>query len=157
MRITLGSKSRFEPGSIMETVMDYATGTYTGTVRATQIIGSWLYTNTIRPFGNHVLGLNLLPGMRPKVENGTIKVAAVGFGRTGTVRFREYMVHGIYIVCAAERKKLNFRCILWNICFDCFVPILQQICHQRRLKVFGDFGIRRIGISNITHDSYVCV
>jgi hypothetical protein len=26
------------------------------------------------------------PGMRPKVENGAIKVAAVGFGRTGTVR-----------------------------------------------------------------------
>ena len=87
MRITLGSKSRFEPGSMMETIVDYATGTYTGSVRATQIVGSWLYTNTIRPFGNHVLGLNLLPGMRPKVENGKIKVAAVGFGRTGTVRY----------------------------------------------------------------------
>jgi hypothetical protein len=87
MRITLGSKSRFEPGSIMETIVDYATGTYTGSVRATQIIGSWLYANTIRPFGNHVLRLNLSPGMRPKVENGKIKVAAVGFGRTGTVRF----------------------------------------------------------------------
>lgn len=86
MRITLGSKSRFEPGSIMESIVDYAIGAYTGSVRATQIIGTWLYSNTIRPFGNHVLGLNLLPGMRPKVENGAIKVAAVGFGRTGTVR-----------------------------------------------------------------------
>lgn len=96
MRITLGSKSRFEPGSIMETIVDYATGTYTGVVRSTQIIGTWLYTNTIRPFGNHVLGLNLLPGMRPKVENGTIKVAAVGFGRTGTVRFTNcYRLDGI--------------------------------------------------------------
>ena len=86
MRITLGSKSRFEPGSIMESIADYAIGTYCGSVRATQIVSNWLYTNTIRPFGNQVLGLNLLPGMRPKVENGTIKVAAVGFGRTGTVR-----------------------------------------------------------------------
>ena len=90
MRITLGSKFRFEAGSFMETVVDYATGTYAGSVRATQVIGNWLYTNTIRPFGNHVLGLNLLPGMRPKVVNGTIKVAAVGFGRTGTVSFIDY-------------------------------------------------------------------
>jgi hypothetical protein len=84
--------------------VDYAIGTYTGSVRATQIIGTWLYTNTIRPFGNHVLGLNLLPGMRPKIENGAIKVAAVGFGRTGTVRISYFVV-----VVDANLKPSNCR------------------------------------------------
>jgi hypothetical protein len=85
MRITLGSKHRFEPGSILETIVDVFTGSLTGTVRAIQIVSTWVYANTIRPFANNVLGLHLSAGMRPKVPDGTIKVAAVGFGRTGTV------------------------------------------------------------------------
>ena len=87
MPMTFGSKAHFAEGSFMESVVDYAVGTYLGIARASEIISNFVYSNTIRPVANQVLGLNLSLGTRPKVENGTIKVAAVGFGRTGTVRF----------------------------------------------------------------------
>jgi hypothetical protein len=86
MRIPLGLQQyRFEPGSWLESVSDVAIGSFAGSMRAFYIMLTWVYVNMVRPIAK-IIGITFPDGKRPKVSNGKIKVAAVGFGRTGTVR-----------------------------------------------------------------------
>jgi hypothetical protein len=86
MRVSeLGSKFQFEPGSWLEGAMDVCVGSFSGFVRAFYIMAIWTYVNVIRPVCQQ-FGIQLSDGKRPKVPDGKIKVTAVGFGRTGTVR-----------------------------------------------------------------------
>jgi hypothetical protein len=88
MRLSLGSKliGQFEPGSWAEAVFDVIVGVLAGTLRTCYIFSTWVYVNIVRPMAK-LVGLHLPEGKRPKVVDGKIKVAAVGFGRTGTVSY----------------------------------------------------------------------
>ena len=73
------------PSSWRELVLDVTTGVWYGSIRAMALVRTCVYVNAVRPLAI-LLGFSDLPeGKRPRVANGTIKVAAVGFGRTGTV------------------------------------------------------------------------
>lgn len=85
MRISLGSKQHFESGSWLEAVLEILVGSLTGSIRACYIVTTGVYLNVIRPMAS-VLGIRFPTGKRKKMLGGKIKVAAVGFGRTGTVR-----------------------------------------------------------------------
>ena len=86
MRISLGSKQQFEPDSWLEAIQEILVGTLTGGIRAIYIVSSWIYVNILRPLAKAV-GIHLPEGKREKTPGGKLKVAAVGFGRTGTVRW----------------------------------------------------------------------
>lgn len=85
MRLSWGSKIHYEPGSLLEALHDIQTGVVSGTVRTAAIFATWIYVNVVRPIAT-LLGVSLPEGKRDHVLDGTLKVAAVGFGRTGTVR-----------------------------------------------------------------------
>jgi hypothetical protein len=85
MRISWGSKMQFEPGSVLEAVHEVVVGSLSGGIRAFYIMTTWVYVNIVRPLGKAV-GIQFPDGKRPKTPGGKLKVAAVGFGRTGTVR-----------------------------------------------------------------------
>jgi hypothetical protein len=87
MRISMGSKMHFEPGSWLEAMQEIVVGSVTGFLRAFYIMGTWLYVNIIRPLAS-VVGIHFPEGKREKTPGGKLKVAAVGFGRTGTVSHR---------------------------------------------------------------------
>jgi hypothetical protein len=82
-RISLGSTLYFEAGSWSEAVVETLVGGYTGLFRGLYVLASWLYQNLARPVMG-IFGVELPTGRREKVSNGTIHVAAVGYGRTGT-------------------------------------------------------------------------
>jgi hypothetical protein len=85
MRIsTLHVKREFEQGSWLEALQEIAIGIVTGVIRAWFVVSTWVYVNIIRPIAN-LIGVHLPEGKREKVTHGTLKVAALGFGRTGTV------------------------------------------------------------------------
>ena len=88
MKLSLGSKLiyLFEPGSWSEAIFDVAIGVLTGAIRAMYIFWRCIYVNIVRPIAK-LVGIKLPEGKRPKVADGKLKVAAVGFGRTGTVSF----------------------------------------------------------------------
>lgn len=86
MRISMGSKNQFEPGSWLEAIQEVVVGTLTGGIRAIYVVSSWIYVNILRPLAKAV-GIHLPEGKREKTPGGKLKVAAVGFGRTGTVRW----------------------------------------------------------------------
>jgi hypothetical protein len=85
MHTSVGSKMQwFEPESWWQTGQDVVIGSVVGGYRAAYVVYVWFYVNTVRPLA-HLVGVQLPDGKRPKVPHGTLKVAAVGFGRTGTV------------------------------------------------------------------------
>jgi hypothetical protein len=84
MRISMGSKLRFEQGSCLEAMLETVVGTLTGTIRALYVLSTWFYVNIIRPLAK-VFGIPVPEGKRARTPGGKLKVAAVGFGRTGTV------------------------------------------------------------------------
>ena len=67
-------------------VQDVITGAWNGFRRAFLIMGTCAYVNVVRPIAIRLGCSNFVPeGKRPRVSNGQIQVAVVGFGRTGTV------------------------------------------------------------------------
>ena len=88
MQLSFGSKLiyLFEPGSWSEALFDVVVGSLTGVIRAFHVFWRCVYVNVVRPIGN-LVGFQMSEGKRPKVADGKLKVAAVGFSRTGTVRF----------------------------------------------------------------------
>ena len=73
------------PTSWREAILDVGTGVWYGTMRSMAVVGTCLYVNAVRPLALLLGFPNLPAGKRPRVPNGKIKVAVVGFGRTGTV------------------------------------------------------------------------
>jgi len=68
-----------------ETAHDVVTGVWLGSLRAFIIMATWCYVNLIRPTASALGVIHLPEGKRQHVPDGRIRVAAVGFGRTGTV------------------------------------------------------------------------
>jgi hypothetical protein len=81
---SMGSKQHFEQGSWMEAIQEFVVGTITGLIRSAYIMSTWFYVNIVRPLAK-VVGLHFPEGKREKTPGGKLKVAGVGFARTGTV------------------------------------------------------------------------
>ena len=69
----------------LEAGLDTVIGALTGTIRTLYLLFLWVYVNVIRPLAS-VIGIRFPDGKREKTPGGKIKVAVVGYGRTGTVR-----------------------------------------------------------------------
>jgi len=83
--MAFGSRLDLEPGSWHDVVREVLEGSFTGVYRAAAVIVTWAYVNIIRPLAS-LIGIMLPEGKREKIPGAELKVAAVGFGRTGTVR-----------------------------------------------------------------------
>lgn len=79
-----GSKFNVATDSWLDIPVDVATGLIGGCQRTFYIISIWLYDNIVQPIANPIFHISSTTGKHPKNSTGTIKVAAVGFGRTGT-------------------------------------------------------------------------
>lgn len=87
MSMAMGAKLQLEPGSLMETLYDIYIGIVVGANHSFYIVSRWWYQNLFRPFllafGIH---LDVFETKVPAQEGKeTLKVVAVGYGRTGTV------------------------------------------------------------------------
>lgn len=80
------SKVHYEPGSWQEVANDIYTGTVVGAAHSIYLVAKWWYVNLIRPILN-IFGISLAEDKIVASSDGekTLKVVAVGYGRTGTV------------------------------------------------------------------------
>lgn len=87
------AKIHYEPGSWQEVANDIYTGTVVGAAHSIYLVAKWWYVNFIRPV-LQVFGLSLAKDKLVESADGekTLKVVAVGYGRTGTVSLR----HGLH-------------------------------------------------------------
>lgn len=83
--MALGSKLQLEPGSWAELIYDVSIGAAVGAHHAFYIITKWWYEHLIHPT-LRILGL-AENSLNKHEEKNTLKVVAVGYGRTGTVGF----------------------------------------------------------------------
>lgn len=88
MSMAMGAKLQLEPGSFMETLYDIYIGIVVGANHSFYIVSRWWYLNLFRPI---LLAFGIELGVfetKAATEKGkeTLKVVAVGYGRTGTVR-----------------------------------------------------------------------
>ena len=83
--MAFGSRLDLEPGSWLDVAREIVEGTATGISRAAAVIATWVYVNLIHPLAC-AIGFQLPEGKRQKIPGAQMKVAAVGYGRTGTVR-----------------------------------------------------------------------
>jgi hypothetical protein len=84
--MAMGAKLQLEPGSLMETLYDIYIGIVVGANHSFYIVSRWWYLNLFRPI---LLAFDIDLGVfeaKPKEGKETLKVVAVGYGRTGTVR-----------------------------------------------------------------------
>lgn len=81
------AKVHYEPGSWQEMLNDIYTGTVVGAAHSIYLVAKWWYVNLFRPILN-VFGFYLPEDKIVQSKDGekTLKVVAVGYGRTGTVR-----------------------------------------------------------------------
>ena len=86
MSMSLGSKLQLEPGSWMEAVYDVYIGVVVGARHSAFLVSRGTYKLIVHP----VLSLLGIPNTFDHSEAATntegLKVVAVGYGRTGTVR-----------------------------------------------------------------------
>mmetsp|Transcript_20010 Transcript_20010/g.25786 ORF Transcript_20010/g.25786 Transcript_20010/m.25786 type:complete len:355 (+) Transcript_20010:142-1206(+) len=85
MSHALGSKLDFQPGSWLEAGYEVFIGTVVGVYHFIYIVSKWWYVNLLTPvFG--LFGVKLLKDKVVESRSGekTLKVVAVGYGRTGT-------------------------------------------------------------------------
>ena len=89
MSMAMGSKLHLEPGSWAEIVYDIAIGIAVGAHHSLYFVTRWWYLHLIQPIltllgwqGNDVVDLN-----QKNQTLNSLKVIAVGYGRTGTVSF----------------------------------------------------------------------
>jgi hypothetical protein len=85
------SRVRTEPGSWTETAVDIGFGVIAGSLRVSKLGWNSLYLHAIRPLSISLGISDAHDHALPTVENGTIKVALLGYGRTGTVSFVFFM------------------------------------------------------------------
>jgi hypothetical protein len=82
-----GAKLQLEPGSWAETLYDVYIGVVVGAAHSMYIVGKWWYVHVVLPLGRTV-GMDWRADKQVISRDGekTLKVVAVGYGRTGTVR-----------------------------------------------------------------------
>lgn len=87
MSMASGSKLQLEPGSWLEALYDIYIGTVVGAAHSIYITAKWWYVNVAIPL-SAAFGYELKQDKEIVSKDGekTLKVVAVGFGRTGTVR-----------------------------------------------------------------------
>jgi hypothetical protein len=87
MSMAAGSKIHFEAGSWLEAVYDVYIGTVVGAAHSCYIVGKWWYVHVLVPLAT-AFGVQLAADKEVVSKDGekTLKVVAVGYGRTGTVR-----------------------------------------------------------------------
>jgi len=82
-----GSKLQFEPGSWLEALYDVYTGIVVGAAHPAYLLKRWGYVHLTLPLLNAFgTGLQSDKPVISKDRERTLKVIAVGYGRTGTVR-----------------------------------------------------------------------
>ena len=82
-----GSKLHFEPGSWLEALHDFYIGTIVGATHSAYLVARNCYNHVVVPVAN-TFGANLkrkYKEVNSKDGEKTLKVVAVGYGRTGTV------------------------------------------------------------------------
>jgi hypothetical protein len=86
MSMAVGSKLQLEPGSWLEALFDVYIGIVVGTSHSVKIISRWWYLKTLLPI-LRAFGITIDVDGTAKSKDGekTLKVVAVGYGRTGTV------------------------------------------------------------------------
>jgi hypothetical protein len=102
MSMALGSKLQLEPGSWAELAYDVCIGIAVGAMHSIWITGRWWFNHLVRPILTFA-GLMAPQTAESESEENELKVVAVGYGRTGTVR-RVHMPH------PSSRGRLFFRC-----------------------------------------------
>lgn len=91
MSMAMGAKLQLEPGSFMETLYDIYIGIVVGANHSFYIVSRWWYQNLLRPillaFGIQFDLFETKAQQQAKQDGKkeTLKVVAVGYGRTGTV------------------------------------------------------------------------
>jgi hypothetical protein len=85
MSMAAGSKIHFEAGSWLEAVYDVYIGTVVGAAHSCYIVGKWWYVHVLVPLAT-AFGVQLAADKEVVSKDGekTLKVVAVGYGRTGT-------------------------------------------------------------------------
>ena len=81
------AKVHYAPGSWQEAANDIYTGSVVGGAHSIYLVAKWWHVNCIGPILN-LFGLQLNEDKIVESKDGekTLKVVAVGYGRTGTVR-----------------------------------------------------------------------
>lgn len=94
------AKIHYEPGSWQEIANDIYTGTVVGAAHSIYLVAKWWYVNLLRPILN-LFGVDVPPDKIVESADGkkTLKVIAVGYGRTGTV---SRIDHGLRVHCILQ-------------------------------------------------------
>jgi hypothetical protein len=84
--MAVGSKLQLEPGSWAEFVYDVTIGFSVGAAHSLYFVARWFYLHILRVL--RFFGIDSINNGRINEEKGekALKVVAVGYGRTGTVR-----------------------------------------------------------------------
>ena len=102
MSMAVGSKLQLEPGSWAETAYDVCIGIAVGAAHSFYFVTRWWFPRVFHPI-LRVFGLKLNEQDADTNKEKILKVVAVGYGRTGTVR------RLIFAVCLnAEHEKFDF-------------------------------------------------
>jgi hypothetical protein len=109
--MAMGAKLQLEPGSLMETLYDIYIGIVVGANHSFYIVSRWWYLNLFRPI---LLAFGIDWGVfeaktAAAGTKETLKVVAVGYGRTGTVRGARRIVS----VGVTDDKPKNAFGVLW--------------------------------------------
>ena len=99
------AKLHYEPGSWQEMLNDVYTGTVVGAAHSIYLVAKWWYVNLFRPI-LHLFGFYLPEDKVVKSQDGekTLKVVAVGYGRTGTVSLFASLPHGPPLQISKKRR-----------------------------------------------------
>jgi hypothetical protein len=88
MLLSTTAKLSFQKGSWLELIRDVVMGASVGMMHPVTLVRKWLYAEVLIPSVNSMFGWNLQRDHMVHSKDGekTLKVVAVGYGRTGTVR-----------------------------------------------------------------------
>jgi hypothetical protein len=84
MSMAIGAKLQLEPGSWAELIYDVSIGAAVGAYHSFYIVTKWWYDHLIRPI-LRTYGFAKRSSNQYEEEKSSLKVVAVGYGRTGTV------------------------------------------------------------------------
>ena len=85
MSMAFGSKLGLEPGGWAEMIYNVCIGVVVGSNHSISIITNWWYINVIQPILFYLRIIDDTKTMEHDADK-KLKVVAVGYGRTGTVR-----------------------------------------------------------------------
>lgn len=114
--MSLGAKLQLKPGSWSQFVYDICIGAAVGACHSFYIIAKWWYERVFREI---LVAFNVdIDSFEDRGENDTLKVVAVGYGRTGTVstiqcQFALLLGHG-------KNKEMILKSVSIDVPIACF-------------------------------------